>query len=133
MAEIGNAAFELDALGEGTHVVPQDRRAQRLLVGVEEGRAVHLAGKPDAGERGESFRRVAPDRRDRGLDAFRPIVRVLLAPQRMRARNFERRGSFGDDALLGVDEQRLDRRCADVEPEKRGLAAPIAHHTFPHR
>ncbi len=133
MAKIGNAAFELDAFGEGPHVVPQDRRAQRLVVGAEQGRPVHLTGKPDAGQRGESLRRLAADRRDHGPDPFRPIIRVLLAPQRMRTRNLERRGSFGYDALPGVDEQRLDRRCANVEPEKGGLAAPIAHHTFPHR
>ncbi len=42
--EIGHAARQFLAFGEGAAVVPQDRRAQRFAVGVEEGRAVHLAG-----------------------------------------------------------------------------------------
>ena len=117
--EIGNAPFELRAFGEGAAVVPQDRRPQRLVRRVEKGRAVHLAGQADAGESRERVRRVAAHGLDGGLDAFDPVVGILLAPQRFRTRHVERGGRLGDGSLLGVDQQRLDRRRADVEPEER--------------
>jgi hypothetical protein len=85
--EIGNAALELGAFGERAAVVPQDRGPQRLVCRVEQGRAVHLAGKADARQRREFGGRLAADRRDSGLDAFNPVVRVLLAPEGLRARH----------------------------------------------
>ena len=87
LLEIGNAALELGAFGERAAVVPQDGGSERLVMGVEQGRAVHLAREPDARERREFGRRIAADRGDRRLDAFDPVVGILLAPQGLGARD----------------------------------------------
>ena len=122
----GTRLFELGAFGERADVVPQDRRAQRLAGGVEERRAVHLAGEADAGEPGEGVGRALAQRRDAGGDGLDPVVGVLFAPQRLRPRQRQRDGGVGDRALFGVDQQRLDRRSADVQP-KKGLARADSH------
>jgi hypothetical protein len=99
---------------------------QRLAGGVEERRAVHLAGEADASEPGEGFGRALAQRGDAGVDRIDPVVGVLLAPQRLRPRQRQRDGGVGDRPLFSVDQQRLDRRCADVQP-KKGFARADSH------
>ena len=118
LLDIGDAALELGAFGEGPAVVPQDRRPERLVVGAEQGRAVHLAGKADPGERGELGRRVRG-----GWPRPKPPRPRPSRPGSARST----RAAGGDtlsgarrlrhDALVAVDQQRLDRRRANVEPE----------------
>jgi hypothetical protein len=101
--EIGDAALELGAFGERAAVVPQDRRPERVVIGVEQGRAVHLAREPDPRERAEFRRRMAADRGDGRFDALDPVARILLAPQRMGPRDAERGRGFRRHPLIGVD------------------------------
>ena len=70
-----------------------------------------------AGEAGESLRRVTAERGDGRLDAVDPVLGRLFAPERMRARDFQRGGGFGDRALTRIDEQGFDRGGSDVEAE----------------
>ena len=130
LRKIRNAPLELVAFGERAAVIPQDRRPQRLVLSVEQGRAMHLAREADAGQSGEFRWGAAADRGDRGLDPLDPVGGVLLAPQRLRTRNAERGRSLGDHALRAVDEQRFHRRSADVQPQKR-LSRPLSHRRLP--
>src|SRR3546814_20901720 len=67
----------------GTRIVPQDAGAQHLVVRVEQGRAVHLAGEADA-LHGRQFLRAfllqPPDRLFRPAD---PVGCVLSGPAGM--------------------------------------------------
>ena len=131
MAEIGNPPLELDALREGAPVVPENRGTQHPILRIEKSRAMHLAREADSGEAGESVGRVAADRRDGRLDAFDPVFGVLLAPERVRPRNRQAGRGLRDGALIGVDQQRLDRRSAQVETQKRLARARALDHMSP--
>ena len=73
-------------------VVPQDAGAQHLVGGVEQRRAVHLAGEADALDRGHLLRRARRRaRRARPRQAVHQLVRVLLRPAGVRPRDLERR------------------------------------------
>jgi hypothetical protein len=80
LLEIGDTALELVAFRERTAIVPQDCRPERLVMDVEQSRAMHLARQTDSGERLKLLRRLSPDLGDRRLDALDPVVRILLAP-----------------------------------------------------
>ena len=54
---------ERGRLGVAARVVPQDAGAQHLVVGVEQRRAMHVAGKADALDRGELAPDAAPSAR----------------------------------------------------------------------
>ena len=88
-------ARELAHSARGAAVVPQDRRAQRPVVGVEHHGAVHLAGQADRGGSGESSARCLARGRRRLAGRGPPDVRLLLRPQRMRAGRGERDGGRG--------------------------------------
>ena len=130
-AEIGHAAFELVAFGERAAVVPEDRRPQRLVVGVEKGRAVHLAGEADAGEPRESVRRVGADRRDRRPRPPSTQSSGFCSLHSGCGRDSESGVGAPRRPLIGVDQQRLDRRRADVEPEKSFADAVQQPCSFP--
>ena len=117
-AEIGNAALEFGAFGEGAAVVPQNRRTQDAVGAVEQNRAMHLAGEADAGEARERLRRFAPHRRDRVLDAFAQSAGFCSLHSGCGRDSVERGRSLRREALIAVDQNGLDRRRADVEPEK---------------
>ena len=72
------------ALGAGPLVVPEDRRPEDLVGGVEEDGAVHLAGEADGDDVVAGDARVGEDGPDRGDRAVPPQARVLLAPERPR-------------------------------------------------
>ncbi len=129
--DVGNAALELRAFGERAAVVPQDRRPERLVVPRRAG-SRHASGpeRPIPASARERLGRLLADRGDRRLDAAHPVVRVLLAPQGVRARDAERGRGLGDDPLVRVDQQRLHRRRADVEPEI-GLLRAFGHRRLP--
>ncbi len=69
---------------------------------------MHLAREADARERFEFAVRMAADRRDRRLDPLEPVLRVLLAPERVGALDAQGGRGFRHDQLIGVDQQRLD-------------------------
>ena len=68
-----DALLDLGALGRGALVVPEDRRAQHLLVLVERDEAVHLAGEADR-------RGLDVEVGERGLGRAPPVLRILLGP-----------------------------------------------------
>ena len=78
------------ALRRAAAVVPQDGGPQRLAGGIEQGRAVHLARKPHGPHRLQ-LGPVARAERPYGFACrLPPVLRVLLRPAGMRARDAER-------------------------------------------
>jgi hypothetical protein len=115
LARSGKRRLDLGALRGRTAVVPEDRRAQHRVVGVEAHRTVHLSRKSDATHIPERMLGGdGVDRRDRGAP---PILGILLRPARSGSRDLERRARLRDKPLIRVDQHRLDRRCADVDAE----------------
>jgi len=89
-------------------VVPQDAGTQHLVRGIEQGGAVHLAGKADALDRGQLSRMGSLQLGDRRLAGLDPLRRILLRPARVRPRDVEGSVAGADDLLAIVDQQRLD-------------------------
>ncbi len=115
--EIRKATVQLVAFGEGAAVVPQQRRPERLVGGVEQGDTQHLAGKADGahrchrlaelgsqqierGQRRPATNRAAPARTTAAADATRPAVRRL-----------------GGHAVVLVHDDGLHARRADIDAE----------------
>ena len=65
-AKIG-ALFQFRAFGMGAAIVPQDRRAQGLIVGIQQRGAVHLARDGNAAQRRECLRGRGADLGDGAL------------------------------------------------------------------
>ncbi|MGY3411916.1 hypothetical protein ACVWZV_008029 [Bradyrhizobium sp. GM5.1] len=75
----GPAPLQLGAFRKGPSVIPENAGPQRPVAGVEQRRAVHLAGQADALDLGQLARVIRlqrVQRRERRLD---PLCRVLLA------------------------------------------------------
>ena len=73
-----DALLDLRALRAGALVVPEDRRADRAVGGIERDQPVHLAREADAGDAvGEPFERL--------LSRLPPVVGILLRPARLAA------------------------------------------------
>ena len=111
--------LDLGALGAGALVVPEDRRPQHPVGGVEQDEPVHLAGQPD--------RPVPADRVERRLGRAPPVLGILLGPARLRDR--ERVLLLGRrEHLAGLgDPDRLDAGRPDVEADE--AHAPSAAYT----
>ena len=99
-------------------VVPQDRRPQHLLVGVERDEPVHLARQPDAGHLvGAQLPRAppaSPRHQSSGSCSAQPGFGVESAVLDL--------GAPDDLAVLG-DGERLQPAGADVEPDRDAHAA----------
>ena len=109
--------IEFGRLAVAAGVVPQDAGAKHRVGGVEQRRAVHLAGEPDAADRRELAGMGRPETGDgftRGAD---PCRRILFRPAGMRPLDIERPRRGADDLLVVVDQQRLDPGRAEVEPK----------------
>ncbi|CAJ5200009.1 Uncharacterised protein [Burkholderia pseudomallei] len=115
--QLGRARFEQRAFVGAAHVVPQDRGAQHAIAAIEQHRAVHLAGQPDAAHRGERLRMARAQRGERGERAGPPVVRMLLGPARMRARDGKRRARRADDGAVGRKQQHLHFGGAEIDAE----------------
>ncbi len=105
--------LDLAALGAGALVVPDDRRPQHAVIGVERDQAVHLTGEPDA------LRRTGggAQPREHGLRRPPPILRILLSPAGARRRQRIPGIRGRDDATVGIEGEPLDAAGADVQPE----------------
>ncbi len=97
--------FEFGALRRTAAVVPQDRRAQHAVFGVEQRRAVHLARQTDAAHGGIGLRlcgaQLAPGP---PCVAAHQSCRVLLRPQRLRPADRQRRMRAADHGLRFVEQ-----------------------------
>ena len=109
--------LDLLALGAGALVVPEDRRPQHLLVGVERDEPVHLPRQADAGDL------VRAQRLERLLRRRPPLLRVLLGPARLRRREAVLDLGAPDDLAVLGDGERLQPGGADVEPDRDAHAA----------
>ncbi len=118
LAGAGEGGLDLGAFGHGAAVVPEDGGAEDAVVGVEADRAVHLAGEADAAQALEAV--LAGEGGDGGLDALPPGLGVLLGPAGVWAGDGEVVAGLADQALVAVEEDRLDRGGADVDAEVHG-------------
>jgi hypothetical protein len=109
--------IELGSFGMGAHVVPHDAGPQHRVIRAEQRRAMHVAGKPDAPHRRHFGSVIAPECGQRGLGGGDPVCRILLRPALARPRQFNFRRGGIDNGLIRIDEQRLDARRAEVDPE----------------
>ncbi len=107
-------------------VVPEDNRAQRLVVTTENDGAMHLAGKTDSGDARESIWVGRTQVRDRRFCRHPPVIGILFGPQRMRARDRERRCRLGKRPTSAVHEDRFYTGCTDVDP-KEGRSQYVSH------
>ena len=112
--------LQLAALGGGAHVVPQDAGTQHGAVLVQQRRAVHLPGQADAPNRGEFGRMRGAQRVEHHFQGPPPSLGVLLAVAGRRAGNGERRSGGGERVLRTVNQDRLQRRSAEIDAEKHG-------------
>ena len=104
--------INLLAHGRRTLVVPQDRRANHLVVLIEEHRPVHLTRDSD----GIRIRLV--DLGKALLHADPPVFRVLLGPHRLRnAQRIFRRRLLKYFARL-IDQQHFATRRSDVNSQQ---------------
>jgi hypothetical protein len=110
-----HGALEGRALRGAAAIVPQDRRPQRPVGGVEERRAVHLAGEPDGANLAAALR-VEPY--DGAIGCGPPIRRILFRPAGMRARDGKWRSCLAGDGPAVVDQDGLDAGGPDVDAEK---------------
>jgi len=81
--------------------------------------AVHLARQPDPGDAGHGGRtgpgRQLVQRTTRGLP---PVRRILLRPQRMRARHLQGGTALRNHPVVVTEQQHLDLRGAEVDPDE---------------
>ena len=111
------------ALGAGPLVIPQNRRTQRFVGGIEQRGAVHVAGKADAlhlAALDSGLRQHAADGFHAGVP---PVLRALLGPQRaLHPDIFVHRRESPGDAAPRVYHQRA--RAAPVVAGAGPAAAP---------
>src|SRR5690606_35174834 len=112
---------KLGRLGMGARVVPQDAGAQDVVGTVEEHGTVHLPRKADAAHGGPRRRGQVTQRR---LCRRDPVGRGLLAPAVVGPRHRQRRRRLGNDLLGLVDQDALQARSAEIEPEEHAYIAP---------
>ena len=108
-----SVGLDLAALGAGALVVPEDRRAQHAVIGVEHDQAVHLPGEPDALRRAGG--RAQPVQHALGRPP--PVLRILLGPAGPGRRELVSGLRARDHAPVGVEGESLDAAGADVQPE----------------
>jgi hypothetical protein len=113
-----DALFDLRALLAGALVVPEDRRAEHAVVSIEADEPVHLAGEADPG-------RVHPEPGEGDLARADPVVRILLAPARVRRRERVRLLDARDHLAGRGDGECLDAGRPDVDADER------SHHASP--
>jgi hypothetical protein len=106
-----DALLDLRTLLAGALVVPEDRRAQHRLVGVERDETVHLAREPDAGDG------LGAQLLERLLRPAPPVLGILLGPPRLRRREAVLDLRAPDDLAVLGDRQRLDAARPDVQPD----------------
>jgi len=105
-------SLERGRLARGTLIVPQQRRAQRRAMLVEEDGAVHLTCHADARDGRAARRADLAQRRRRGGP---PRFRLLLGPTGLRRKQRVRRAR--DDCALGVDPDGACPRRAEVDAD----------------
>ena len=88
MREIRVLGAELLRLPEGAAVVPENRRAKRPFVLVEQNRAVHLPRQADPADIRERGRIRCAQLLDGSLHRLPPGLGVLLRPEIVRAGDF---------------------------------------------
>ena len=96
-------------------IVPQDGRAHHRARAIEQGGAVHLAADADALD---GLGRPFPDHlAHRGHQALPPMLRILLAPQRLGCAERVGCGGAGDDRPVAIDQHGLASRGSQVDAE----------------
>jgi hypothetical protein len=93
---------------------------RHLFLRVEQHRTVHLPRQADATKRVQGLRVACRKLVHRRFECRPPGSRVLLRPERLRARNAERRACRGDDAMLLRQQQQLELRRAEIDAEEHG-------------
>ena len=116
-ARLGHQRFEFDTLGKGARIVPQNGRAQHVLLLVEQRGAMHLARQRDAAQAGKRHWLGAADGRDHVQRGVPPVLRVLLGPAGMGARHAQGHAAAGEDGLRVVGQDGLDFGSADIDTE----------------
>jgi hypothetical protein len=108
-------------------VAPDERGAHDFTGGVEQNRAVHLAGEADTGDFLGANRRFLQGFSYGDAAGAPPIARILLGPARVR--RSERLMFFTarcDDGAGNVGQQRACAAGADVNAEEVDVGSPIA-------
>ena len=97
-------------------VLPDDRRRQRLARGVDEDMGVDLRAQPEAGD--GARRQPGGEFAERGVDASRPVRRILLDEAGAGAGGGKCARIAADRRAGGVEQRRLDRGRADVDADQ---------------
>lgn len=87
------------------------------MIGIQEGGAMHLAGQADTPYLRHRLRSLPGEFDDRAARRLYPARRVLLRPAVMWPLYGQRRVRGGDRRLPLVDQQGLEGRGTEIEPE----------------
>ena len=104
---------EVVHLLSGAPIIPQDSRADHLVVLIQHHQAVHLAARSDARHLGlvKALQQGGDSLQHGGF----PVLRVLLAPAGLRELQGILLGDFILDLALLIHQQELDGRGAKVD------------------
>ncbi len=106
---------DLEALGLGPLVVPEEGGANDAVAGVEHDGSVHLPGQAHARDlAADLFAQAAECQAGR----VPPVLRPLLHPARAGRQQRVLTGGLGDHRAGEVDRDRADARRADVQPDQ---------------
>ena len=96
-------------------IVPENARAQHLVIVIQKRRAVHMTGEADALDGGQFLGMSGFQPGDRLFRGADPIGRVLFRPARMRPRYVHCSRCGTDDPLAAVDQQCLHPGRTEVD------------------
>jgi hypothetical protein len=106
-----DAFLDLGAFLAGALVVPEDRRPDGAVGGVERDQPVHLPREPDPGDAvGQPFERL--------LGGLPPVIGVLLRPPGTRCRERVRHLPALENLAVLRDGDDFYRGRADVDPDR---------------
>ena len=112
--------LDLGALGRSSLVVPEDRRAQHPILGVEHDEPVHLAREADARDLRDVQRAQHVPRRPP------PVLRILLRPPGSGRREAVATPGASEHLAVGRNGNRLDAGRPDVEADECRHSPPSA-------
>ena len=126
-AIIGTAASSARHSAAPRVSFPQNGGAQRARIGSEYHQRVHLPRQADSFDADQRFRGVSPQRLDDGHNRIDPHRRILLAQSRPGMAGGVGELGSSQDALPGIDQDRLRGGRSDIEPEVHRISPRRRH------
>jgi hypothetical protein len=123
----------LGALCGAAAIVPQDGRAQDLVLGVQRHGAVHLPRQADALDPAQFAAMVQLELRHGCLQRCPPLGGLLFTPQGLWPLQAQGHTRCRNDVVPLVQQQELEFGCAEVDAEEHGVLQMNVLMRFPGR